>query len=203
MSSQYEEDAVISQFFGSHVGTFLDIGAGNGMKGSNSRQLILLGWSGWLIEPHAWQFADLYNLYRDTKTVKLFNGALSDHGHPIEFFHHADQLSTGRSASVEMKHMRPYFDGSYFIPTVTPQAFAQLSQCQFDFVSLDCEGMDLEILRRGASLLEGTKLLCYEHDLPGCEPDPGYRQEWEIALRSLGFTQVVGRTKANTLITRP
>ena len=44
--SQYNEDEIITEFFGNYAGTFLDVGAYDGISDSNTHALSLKNWRG-------------------------------------------------------------------------------------------------------------------------------------------------------------
>lgn len=194
--SQYCEDEIISEFFGDYVGTFLDLGAGDGTLCSNTRALAERGWRGWLVEPEARAFLELRKLYADNHRIKLLNCALSYNGRPLCFYPHDGQLSTGVEALAQSAER-------YMIASVQPSELAPLIYSAFDFVSLDCEGMDQEIAGDAFGFLCKTRLFCYEHDLPNRPHDDSYSKRWASLIRYYGFTKVVGKTEGNTLVTRP
>jgi FkbM family methyltransferase len=202
--SQYEEDDLIAEFFGQdYVGTFLDLGAANGSNSSNTRALALRGWSGWLVEPHPYAFSEMFNLYRQVPNIHLIHAAISASGEPIRFYHSKDQLSTGFEPTVKLPNMQQYFNGSYLVPTLRPsKLYDVIGRPKIDFVSLDCEGMDLEIAESSVELFKTARLLCYEHDLPGCHPSADYDAKWRVVLEKIGFTKVFAKTEGNTLVSR-
>jgi FkbM family methyltransferase len=195
MSSQYEEDKIIADFFGDYLGTFLDLGAGDGQLCSNTEELVKRGWSGVCVEPHAESFSSLRQLYKGHPRVQLVNAAVSCDARLLKFFHHYEQLSTGNQDLATS-------DECYWVASLTPSDVSKLSK-RFDFVSIDCEGMDQEIAESGGVLFRTTSLLCYEHDLPCSAPDSSYDHKWKVILDYLDFTRAVGKTKGNTLVTRP
>jgi FkbM family methyltransferase len=200
--SQYEEDDIIKEFFGEKVGKFLDLGAADGIKGSNSRALYERGWSGVCVEPNALLFSQLFDLYKKDPRVYLVNAALSDNGRQLTF-HAADQLSTADTETVE-GHMSRFFLGSYLIPSISCHRLAQLLTLKlpFDFISLDCEAMDLEIAGSSWKLFDGASLICYEHTLPGRRTDLEYRKKLRDIFESYGFTKEVAITQGNILLAR-
>ena len=195
MSSQYEEDQIIAEFFGDYVGTFLDLGAGDGQLCSNTEELVKRGWSGVCVEPHAESFSSLRQLYKLHPRVQLVQAAVSDNGRLLKFYHHFEQLSTGMS-------ILALSDEWYWVPSIQVDSLLDLSK-RFDFVSVDCEGMDQEIVMNAEKVFRSTTLLCYEHDLPRLGPSKEHSKVWMDILFDLGFTKVVGKTKGNTLATRP
>lgn len=72
--SQYDEEHILDFFFKKKKDGFVvDIGAADGVSNSNSRKLILDGWSGLLVEPNPNNYNKLVNLYnendKDRKSV--------------------------------------------------------------------------------------------------------------------------------------
>lgn len=197
--SQYEEDDIIKEFFGEKPGRFLDLGAADGQKNSNTRALFLRGWKGVCVEPNPFLFYDLFNLYRKCPEVTLYHTALSNDGRELDF-HHADQLSTAYLDTVKLENMRPFFIGHFWIQSMTPLRLAKLTVEPFDFISLDCEGMDFEIADAARPLFDGAKLICYEHTLPGTRPSEEYLAKMKDVFASHGFTREIGRTLGNILV---
>ena len=80
--SQAAEQAIITRFFqeltGDYAAFFVDVGAYDGLTGSNSRLLAELGWSGILIEPTTAAFAKLAALYLENPRVACVRCAVSD-----------------------------------------------------------------------------------------------------------------------------
>ncbi|NIW53659.1 MAG: hypothetical protein GWN17_15895, partial [Candidatus Korarchaeota archaeon] len=75
MFSQGEEENVVLDYFGKYKGHLVDIGANDGETFSNSRQLILNGWSADLYEPGP-AFEKLEKLYKGNELVELHNVAI-------------------------------------------------------------------------------------------------------------------------------
>jgi FkbM family methyltransferase len=203
--SQYEEETIIANFFGpSFVGTFLDIGAADGVRNSNTRALAERGWKGWLVEPLPSAFSELLKLYSGNPSIALIHGAVSDHGKPVRFYTGKEgQLSTASRETAKLEHMRPWLNQNFFIPTLTPKDMMEImGNDEIDFVSLDCEGLDLEIARACQDLFKKVKLLCYESDMPGQSSNPAYEAAWHEVITQLGFTRQVGKTQGNTLVAR-
>jgi FkbM family methyltransferase len=204
--SQYNEDTIIAEFFGADFkGNFLDIGAADGERNSNTRALALRGWSGVLVEPLPFAFNALLKLYGAEANKVLINAAISSHGKPVVFHTGREsQLSTANMATVNLPNMRPWFTSSFWTPTLTPaDLLSIIGDKPLDFVTLDCEGLDLSIARHCADLLKSTRLFCYETDEPGTAPSASYAAQWAEVLATLGFTKVIGKTNGNTLVTRP
>src|SRR3974390_3466186 len=89
---QNREDEIISQFFGNHVGTLLDIGANNGVTYSNSRLLIQRGWSGMLVEPSNKVIAKLCNLYLDNPKIYIAHVAVGKENQKAAVFYDSGEF---------------------------------------------------------------------------------------------------------------
>jgi len=201
--SQYNEDSLVADFFGSHVGTFLDLGAANGISGSNTRRLALNGWSGWMVEPLHCQFSELLENYRELPSVNLLNCAISSDARILKFTTDG-HLSTGACWQVERRKTETPGLSCHYLASITPASLWQLTgQRPFDFVSIDCEGLDQEIILASHQLLKDTRLLCYEMGRPNGPYDPAYEASMHHAVSLLGFTRIIGTTTGNTLAARP
>jgi FkbM family methyltransferase len=150
--SQNDEQAAILRYFGrpSSKGRFLDIGAYDGVRLSNTRALLELGWSGVLVEPSA---VNLVNLAKTceafTDRVRIVQAAVSDHRGLSEFFvDTAPDREWSTTINPEL-----VASGSVIAPRALKTSVATirihdlLPFGPFDFVSLDAEWEDLKILR--------------------------------------------------------
>ncbi len=201
--SQYGEDLFIEKFFDkAQTGNFLEIGALDGIKDSNCRRLALRGWSGVSIEANPHLFCRLNANYGQSPKVKTMCGLV----YPlpgIRTFHlNNDGLGTTAADVFQDLHERVHYTGYCHLPAVTPDQLAALYGNNFDFVSLDAEGVDIEIAEASATLFANTRLLCIETDKPGKTFDSEYQKRWDVVLAMLGFTKVVHKTQGNTLLAR-
>ena len=95
--SQNDEQAVITAYFGSTIGKFLDIGAYDGVKLSNTRALLEQGWTGTLVEPSPIVFTQLMaNTVDYADKVNLVNAAVTtEELEPLAFYDSmGDAIST-------------------------------------------------------------------------------------------------------------
>jgi len=69
MYSQYNEEDTILEYFKDKVGTFMDIGAGDGVTDSNTHRLSELGWNGICIEYDGILFKRLEENYVDSFNI--------------------------------------------------------------------------------------------------------------------------------------
>lgn len=201
--SQHGEQDHILKFFGDFKGRFIDIGAFDGVTGSNTRALIELGWSGVSIEANPENFQTL--LGKKLNGVACVNAAVMPKAGLEKFYFSADQCGTCLD-NPNLKAMLPV-RSSYFIAAVTPQMIADRLGDDFDFISLDVEGVDLEVLRALGPVTGKARLLCFEDSIPCHVFDPEYYRNMIAAAAALGFTKTIARTPrddgtGNTLIAK-
>jgi FkbM family methyltransferase len=173
--SQNGEQALVLDFFKNRDrGYFVDIGASDGVTHSNTRALYLRGWSGTFVEPVPEFFWRLENTYGKER-VTLINAAIGDRdgfgemwmvkqpkgGH--EFADNRNTLDPSFAESVER------FDGiTYETREVRLMSAASLlkriRRNQIDFLSVDAEGLDFEIVRDLLSAGLRFTLLLWESD---------------------------------------
>jgi FkbM family methyltransferase len=173
--SQNDEEQAIIAFFGDRKARFLDIGAHDGVRLSNTRRLFELGWTGTLVEPSPAAFCALMETYREHSGMELVNAALivGDTCEFLKFFDsHGDFVST-----LDDKHRElwssPGGDGRKgvdFQPIhVIGMPVAKLLyrfSGPFAFVNLDVEGINFELFtalcKFGLQQL-GVELICVEY----------------------------------------
>jgi FkbM family methyltransferase len=159
MYSQNEEERVIKDYFKDFKGTFLDIGANDGVTLSNTRALAEDGWCGVLVEPSPRAFARLeanYSLLEKKGCFYLYRFAIGesngtvilDESGPLLGRDDVSLVSTivekekARFAKVVRYEKTP-------VECFTWKTFHnRLSLKNFDFVSIDAEGCDEIILKQ-------------------------------------------------------
>ena len=87
MYSQNNEEQIILNYFSGKKGTFLDIGANDGVTLSNVRALAELGWKGALIEPSKISYDKAVKNYKDYKWINIYNCALLIHRNQNDLFY--------------------------------------------------------------------------------------------------------------------
>ena len=153
--SQFEQDKFVYENFfkEKNNGYFVDIGAADGIKFSNSKFFEELGWRGVCVEPNPKAFEAL----QSCRTNKCAMKAISDKIGTDKFFqitNGPEQLSglqnefnqTGISRINECYNNDSDFDFEYI--DVECDLFENIvEQTQIDFLSLDTEGNELKILQ--------------------------------------------------------
>jgi FkbM family methyltransferase len=201
--SQWGEQGIILDYFGDHVGRFLDIGAYDGMRSSNTRCLSDRYWSGVCIEPAASSFPRLVENHRLNEKITCVQAALAPQMGLVKF------ADTGSPVSSCLPHenIKTYIQREYYVCGVTPDEISRCFGDQWDFVSLDVEGMEMSVIDLMEPLLKNTRLVCFEDAPPCTDFSNSYYDAMLYSLRKFGLTEVVGRTTVegrlgNTLVGR-
>lgn len=180
--SQYGEESVLDSFFsGKEKGFCVDVGASDGELNSNSRYLIeSLKWSAVLIEPNKILFDHAKNLYKNTPEVMLLNIAIHTkkgkmplhlYGKWREGDDRPGQSSTlsekfkqyiiDRESSWEGSYINRYEDTPAIVDCVTLKSVLKDTP-KVDFLSIDTEGVDMEVLKSNDWELYRPSLICSE-----------------------------------------
>lgn len=158
--SQNNEEAVLLGYFGTRIGRFLDIGANDGETLSNTRALALLGWSGVWVEPSPVAYQKLSSLYPNGHII---NAAVGLGSGEVEFYEGADTLTSTLLDKETERWGKSNFSVTK-VRSITPAELFDLAPGPYDFISIDCEGMDVEVLANTPSTLRKTAAFCIEHN---------------------------------------
>jgi FkbM family methyltransferase len=163
--SQLNEEQVIARYFGDHVGTFLDIGANDGKTFSNTYALALKGWSGVCVEPSPKAFERLEDTYKGNPDVLCVNVAVTTENGPIVLHEASDTLVSSLSDTQPKDWAAYNFDWREVeVKGVTFDMLLAIAvQTRYDFISIDAEKHDMDILRQIDLDQVGCRLLCIEH----------------------------------------
>lgn len=148
--SQNNEQQAILRHFGSFTGRFLDVGAYDGVRLSNTRALLELGWAGVLVEPSA---VNLVNLARNldlfADRVRIVQAAISDRCGLSEFFvDAAPDREWSTTINPELVASGSVIEPRSLLTSVaTIRIHDLLPFGPYDFISLDAEWEDMKILR--------------------------------------------------------
>lgn len=172
MYSQNKEEQFILEYFTRNkieVGTFLDIGANDGVTLSNVRALAELGWGGVLVEPSKTSYNKAVENYKDFSIVEIYNVAISDKTGEMEFFESGEHLGTGDHSllsSLSESETKRWQKETFTKTTVDSYSWPDFlnlsSKKKFDFISIDAEGFDLIILAQMDLDELDCKLVCVE-----------------------------------------
>jgi FkbM family methyltransferase len=168
MYSQNQEEEYIINYFKEYKGTLLDIGANDGKTFSNSLSLIELGWRAYLVEPSPKAFTKLTALHKGNDKVECLPVAmgesnakaiLSESGWHLH--HKSDVALLSTLIPAEKKRWDKVSFEDHEVEVVDYKTFTELVDWKcFDFISLDAEGMDWQILSQ-IDLVD-TRMICVE-----------------------------------------
>jgi FkbM family methyltransferase len=168
--SQNNEERIILDFFGEEVGSLLSIGENDGITLSNSRALIERGWMADLVEPSPVAFSKLKALYKDSSNIKLHNIAIGTENGLAPFYDSGSLLNSGDESLVstlsivETKRWGGCVKFEQVEVEVQDFKTFRLGDVweTYDFISLDAEGFDLDILKQIDFDSLGVRLICVE-----------------------------------------
>jgi len=172
--SQGGEQAVILANCGA-VGTFLDIGANDGVTFSNTRALVELGWAGVYVEPGNGALDKLCENLPDARAwkrnvrgwLRYIQVAVSDRD-GVATLHESDENSGRMLSTLIESHARKW--GCYGFAPVTVETvtvatlLARAELSRVDFLSIDTEGNDLVIFQQFNLSALGVRVCCVEHN---------------------------------------
>jgi FkbM family methyltransferase len=151
--SQFEQDKIVNEYFKNKIdGFFVDIGAADGIKFSNSKFFEETGWKGICIEPNPKAFEELIKV----RTNRCVKKAVSDKVEVAKFFQiieGPEQLSGlvdefTEDAIYRINNDLQQSPSDFEYIEVECDLFENIvDQTKIDFLSLDTEGNELKILQ--------------------------------------------------------
>ena len=200
MYSQNDEEKWIEGYFANKieekkVGRFLDIGAYDGKTFSNTHRLFELGWFGVCVEPSPSVFVGLLKLYGREERIQLVNAAVGPNAQLMQFHD-----SGGDAVSTLSKSHRDKWDSgsnfkSFFVPVVTVYNILTQVGFAFDFINIDIEGTNLELLKTfPPPTLRSASMVCIEHD--------GHAEEMLEILQSVAEFKELHRNGENLIVVK-
>lgn len=144
--SQNDEQQVTLEFFKGRTGRFLDIGAFDGVTFSNTRALLESGWAGVFVEPSPRNLVKLLTAVNSFLDRAIVIAAAIGEGDGSGWLHLDEAPGREWAASLV-----PQVIGRIPSPIHLRVPVMEVNRLSFfgpyDFLSLDAEGMDFEILR--------------------------------------------------------
>lgn len=166
-SQNNEEEIILKYFEGQKLGTYLDIGAYDPEVFSNTRALYELGWRGVLVEPADMNFDVLKKYFEKDNAMQLVKICIGTYNGEIEFM---DSGGDAISTTVP-SHAKIWADGygtkytTRKSPICTFETLLENSLYNnFDFVSIDTEGTNFEILSQIDFNSISCRLVCVENN---------------------------------------
>jgi FkbM family methyltransferase len=151
--SQYAEDLIIQSYFSRKLknGRYVDVGCHHPRRGSNTYGLYRKGWSGILIDLEKTKvLANQLSRRRD----KVILAAVSDTEEWMEIFSDKS-YSTNTTIKKNQNSTNEQSIGHIKTQTLTNILNEQNFQKKFELLSIDVEGVDLQVLK-------GLDLKCYQ-----------------------------------------
>lgn len=140
--SQFGEDLFISEFFEKKSGIYVDIGCFHPLKYSNTALLHNRGWNGYNIDINRTSI-DLFKIARPND--KNFNICLSIEENQEVTFYTEHLFSSINSLYAD--HLKKFKVKEIINFKVLTDRFDNLVKEKFDFLNIDCEGHDFEIIK--------------------------------------------------------
>lgn len=162
MYSQNDEEFYILNHFNGQTGSFLDIGAYDGKDLSNTRALMERGWSGVCIEPHPKTFEKLAQNCMEFKNVHCYELAIGEVNGTFKLNANDTYYSTLKDSELDR------WKGQFNFEPVECEVIdfkTLMKTCPirtFDFISIDAEGVDFEILSQIDLNEVGCSMVCVE-----------------------------------------
>lgn len=175
-SQNNEEEIILNYFAGKPAGTLLDIGANDGVTFSNSRALVEQGWYSVSVEPNPEANDKLCKSFAGTEYKgTIVAAAICEHDGEIMLHCNAPHIQgdTGLLSTTVETETERWQDLQFKPVAVEAMTFKTLCERtavdKFDFITIDAEGMDYEILKQIDLTAVGCKCLCIEYN--GKEPE--------------------------------
>jgi FkbM family methyltransferase len=162
--SQHGEDAFLARYFGpDYTGTYVDIGASHPFRISNTYALYRRGWSGITVDPIP-SFATLHKRWRPRDRF-VGVGVGREAGNLKYFEVTPSVLSSFDEAKIRamVATGEVTIAAEYDVKVRTPhEIFDLLGKADFDLLSVDVEGLDLEIMTSIDFTRYNPRLICVE-----------------------------------------
>lgn len=182
-SQNSEESFILDYFKDKPTGKFIDIGAYDVFKFSNTRALYEKGWFGVFVEPSPPNYKAIANHYKDSGLILVLNIAIGETTGEIDFYSCQDAVSTS-----DIDHKNKWEAAGVPFTKIKVQ---QVSVAEFmneyckyvSFLSIDTEGTNLAVFRNIPDFVfQQIKMICIEHD--------GHQDEMQAKLVRFGFATV-------------
>lgn len=203
---QYNEEEILNSFFGNKIdGVVVEIGAAFHDTNSNSRSLIERGWKALLVEPNKTFYKNLVDHYKESDNVFIENVcAFEDDIDEVSFYEYG-QISTmdncfkDRASELYVNEKWVDHNGEdkygYIETKISAIKTSKLLEKYFthiDFLSIDCEGADFDVILGIDFKTVSINLLCHEKQNENQEfrGIPDVNKQILEYLTSVGFVKV-------------
>lgn len=195
MYSQNDEEKFILEYFDGHeIGSFLDVGAADGVAMSNTYALYLKGWDGLAVEPSLSLFC---KLVENTAKLSHKNVAIGLADEQRTFYDSGgDLISTLDTAHRDLWMAQGV---KYEMATITVCTWETLlnGDYNFDFLNLDVEGTNIELMKAiPLDLVKRLKLACIEFDGDGAAVRQFFEPHGFMLLHTTGENMIMAKPKS-------
>jgi FkbM family methyltransferase len=165
MYSQNNEEQIILKYLGDSTGTFLDIGAYDGITFSNTYELVKRGWKGVMVEASPRTFIKLQDNVKEFKNnLTLVNACIVTDGEKlVDFYDNIQATATHNLPNVEKWKKETPFD-MIAVMTCHHKTLLEKVGHMYDFVNIDVEGSSTDLFMCLYDELPDVKIWCVEHD---------------------------------------
>lgn len=153
--SQNKEDLIVLDYFKDRTGSLLSVGENDGTTFSNARLLIEKGWSAYVLEPST-VCSELFKLHKSNPNVHIFNYGLGTKEGIVKFYESLNHVKGGSDRALVStvdynETIRWRKSGVEFIERniqMVPfnKFYESIEKPKFNFITIDCEGLDYDIL---------------------------------------------------------
>jgi FkbM family methyltransferase len=166
--SQYGEDLIISTLLPENFGTYIDIGAGRPIDGSNTYALYKRGYSGILVEPISLN-QKLARVFRARdKRISVLCGATSEEFDFYEMYPYEYSTTSMDVMSELLRHGKAQLRTTRKLQMLPARTFAvEMSPLDPTLVCIDAEGCDFEILSSLDWAVTLPRVVCVESLIEG------------------------------------
>ncbi|MEO6077728.1 MAG: FkbM family methyltransferase [Candidatus Andersenbacteria bacterium] len=201
--SQNKEDLLVLDYFGNYKSALLSIGENSGTVLSNALLLIENGWSACLVEPAPIAFEKLQELHKGNSKVQCLNYAITDKVGTMKFFDSDSHISSDdtsllstlvESETHKWKATQKFNEIEVYCIDFKTLLHYSIYKT-FEFISIDCEGQDVTVLKQIDLNKVGCKCLCIEWN-----SNPAVKKEIMDYCYDFGMTNIILENAENLLI---
>lgn len=156
--SQFGEQQVILAWADGRVGSFLDVGAYDGVTYSNTRALALAGWPGIMVEPAPDQFQLLLG-GRTGDQIEVQAAVIPEPGDKAAVLYWTKGEPFSSLERRDLEGAQPFMVETVTVEDLVDRWLGQPTQGKPRFLSIDTEGTSVELLRAFLERL-GPQLDC-------------------------------------------
>jgi len=167
--SQTGEDQLLRKYLPEANGSFVDVGAGQPVRGSNTYYFYKRGWSGTLIDPVRFNLR-LAKLFR--RRDKFIQNIVSSKNTPLKFyeFYPAEYSTIEKNVAESLVNRGIKLKSEIDLKPITLAALnLSCEPTDATLLSVDVEGHDLEVLQSNNWSGFKPRVICVEDNIQGIE----------------------------------